>query len=349
MRHQKTRHKLSRDAAHRKALLQNLCKEVIQHERIKTSEAKAKAVKPELEELITLAKRGDLHARRQALQRPGPGQVHGPQALRGGRPALRRAPRRLHPHPQAGPPSQRRDGDGLPRAGLSTGRRAGLRDGQAARLPACSATTGASAPRGASWPGPARAAGRRAGGRRTTPTPRRSASPRPSTSARAAPRRCWRHSGGRVDRPRGAAADGVAAPRPPRAAPTARLDLEYDGGAFAGWARQPGRRTVQGELERALAVLVRAPVVLSRRRADGPGRPRVAPGRLLPGPAGGPAVAQRAAARRRRRARLRRRARRLRRPPRRPRAHLRLPAAPAPRALGVRARPRAVVAPGRRP
>ena len=60
MRHQKTRHKLSRDTAHRKALLANLCKEIIQHERIKTSEAKAKAVKPEVEKLITLAKRGDL-------------------------------------------------------------------------------------------------------------------------------------------------------------------------------------------------------------------------------------------------------------------------------------------------
>ena len=45
----------------------NLSKEVIEHERIKTTEAKAKAVKPEVEKLITLAKRGDLHARRQAL------------------------------------------------------------------------------------------------------------------------------------------------------------------------------------------------------------------------------------------------------------------------------------------
>ena len=71
MRHQKTRHKLSRDSAHRKALLANLCKEIIQHERIKTSEAKAKAVKPEVEKLITLAKRGDLHARRQALSALG--------------------------------------------------------------------------------------------------------------------------------------------------------------------------------------------------------------------------------------------------------------------------------------
>ena len=71
MRHQKTRHKLSRDSAHRKALLKNLCKEVIEHERIKTSEAKAKAVKPEIEKLITLGKRGDLHARRQALSALG--------------------------------------------------------------------------------------------------------------------------------------------------------------------------------------------------------------------------------------------------------------------------------------
>ena len=79
MRHQKTRHKLSRDAAHRKSLLANLCVEVIDHERIKTSEAKAKAVKPEIEKLITLAKKGDLHARRQAistLQHPAKGVIY---------------------------------------------------------------------------------------------------------------------------------------------------------------------------------------------------------------------------------------------------------------------------------
>src|ERR1700689_1364721 len=66
MRHQRQRYQLSRSAAHRKSLLMNLSKEVIEHERIQTSEAKAKAVKPELEKLITLGKRGDLHARRQA-------------------------------------------------------------------------------------------------------------------------------------------------------------------------------------------------------------------------------------------------------------------------------------------
>ena len=67
MRHQRNRYQLSRSASHRKALLMNLSEEIIEHERIQTTETKAKAVKPELEKLITLAKRGDLHARRQAL------------------------------------------------------------------------------------------------------------------------------------------------------------------------------------------------------------------------------------------------------------------------------------------
>src|SRR5207237_8127224 len=73
------RHKRSSDAAHRKALLANLCVEVIDHERIKTTEAKAKAVKPEIERLITLARKGDLHARRQAtslLQHPDKGVIY---------------------------------------------------------------------------------------------------------------------------------------------------------------------------------------------------------------------------------------------------------------------------------
>jgi large subunit ribosomal protein L17 len=71
MRHRKDRRKLSRSTSHRKALFMNLSREVINHERIQTTEAKAKAVKPELEKLITLAKRGDQHARRQAMARLG--------------------------------------------------------------------------------------------------------------------------------------------------------------------------------------------------------------------------------------------------------------------------------------
>src|SRR5918993_4631963 len=71
MRHGKQKGKLSRDSAHRKSLMMNLSREVIDHERIQTTEAKAKAVKPELERLITLGKRGDQHARRLAMARLG--------------------------------------------------------------------------------------------------------------------------------------------------------------------------------------------------------------------------------------------------------------------------------------
>ena len=72
MRHGKQKGKLSRDPSHRKSLMMNLSREVIDHERIQTTEAKAKAVKPELERLITLAKKGDTHSRRQAMSRLGP-------------------------------------------------------------------------------------------------------------------------------------------------------------------------------------------------------------------------------------------------------------------------------------
>ena len=67
MRHQRAGKKLGRDSAHRKALYANLACSLIEHGRIKTTEAKAKAVKPLAEQMITLGRRGDLHARRQAL------------------------------------------------------------------------------------------------------------------------------------------------------------------------------------------------------------------------------------------------------------------------------------------
>ncbi len=67
MRHAKKKGKLSRDAAHRRSLVRTMSKQLIEHERIRTTQPKAKALKPEFEKLITLAKRGDLHARRQAL------------------------------------------------------------------------------------------------------------------------------------------------------------------------------------------------------------------------------------------------------------------------------------------
>jgi len=67
MRHARTGRKLGRDSAQRRALYQNLACSLIEHGRIRTTEAKAKAVKPYAEKMITLGRRGDLHARRQAL------------------------------------------------------------------------------------------------------------------------------------------------------------------------------------------------------------------------------------------------------------------------------------------
>ena len=67
MRHARTGRKLGRDPSHRKALFANLTCSLIEHGRIRTTEAKAKAVKPFAEQMITLGRRGDLHARRQAL------------------------------------------------------------------------------------------------------------------------------------------------------------------------------------------------------------------------------------------------------------------------------------------
>ena len=67
MRHQRAGRKLGRDSAHRKALYSNLAGALIEHGRIQTTEAKAKEVRPIVEKMITLGKRGDLHAHRQAV------------------------------------------------------------------------------------------------------------------------------------------------------------------------------------------------------------------------------------------------------------------------------------------
>jgi large subunit ribosomal protein L17 len=67
MRHARSGKKLGRDSAHRKALYANLTGALIEHGRIKTTVTKAKAVKPIAERMITLGRRGDLHARRQAV------------------------------------------------------------------------------------------------------------------------------------------------------------------------------------------------------------------------------------------------------------------------------------------
>jgi large subunit ribosomal protein L17 len=66
MRHRAQTVRLSRDTAHRKAMLRNMITSLFLHDKIETTAVKAKVLKPLAEKMITLAKRGDLHARRQA-------------------------------------------------------------------------------------------------------------------------------------------------------------------------------------------------------------------------------------------------------------------------------------------
>jgi len=69
MRHRKSGRRLNRDSAHRKAMFANMASALIKHEQIKTTLPKAKELRPIVEKLVTLAKRGDLHARRLANAR----------------------------------------------------------------------------------------------------------------------------------------------------------------------------------------------------------------------------------------------------------------------------------------
>ena len=69
MRHGISQRKLSRKSGHRTALFRNMAAALIKHEQISTTLPKAKELRPYVEKLITLAKRGDLHARRQAVSK----------------------------------------------------------------------------------------------------------------------------------------------------------------------------------------------------------------------------------------------------------------------------------------
>lgn len=76
MRHNIMGRRLGRSANHRKALFRNLTTQLFQHERIKTTEARAKSIQPIADKLVSLARRGDLHSRRQAAR-----DIHDPAVL----------------------------------------------------------------------------------------------------------------------------------------------------------------------------------------------------------------------------------------------------------------------------
>jgi large subunit ribosomal protein L17 len=68
MRHLKANKKLGMDSSHRKAVLRNMVTSLIEHERIQTTDTRAKELRSIAEKMVTLGKRGDLHARRQAME-----------------------------------------------------------------------------------------------------------------------------------------------------------------------------------------------------------------------------------------------------------------------------------------
>lgn len=77
MRHGNKGRKLNRTASHRKALFRNMAASLVEHEQIVTTLPKAKELRPVVEKLVTLGKRGDLHARRQIISRIGNAELAG--------------------------------------------------------------------------------------------------------------------------------------------------------------------------------------------------------------------------------------------------------------------------------
>ena len=128
--------------AHERLMLANLATSLFEHDRITTTEAKAKRLRPLAERLITFAKRGDLHARRQ-VHDGDPRQGRGAQAVRRDRPEVRRAARRLHPDHQDQPAQGRQRPDGDHRAGRGADARLGGREAERARGTKVAAEEGA--------------------------------------------------------------------------------------------------------------------------------------------------------------------------------------------------------------
>ena len=106
MRHGKVHRKLGRHSAHRKAMFANMAAALIKHEQIVTTLPKAKELRPIVEKLVTLAKKGGLAARRQAIAEMRD-IADGQETVRRHRPALQGAQRRLYPRAQGRLPLRR--------------------------------------------------------------------------------------------------------------------------------------------------------------------------------------------------------------------------------------------------
>ncbi len=114
MRHGKVHRKLNRTAEHRRAMFANMCAALIKHEQIVTTLPKAKELRPIVEKLVTLGKKGGLAMRRQAIsEMRDKDQVT--QAVRHAGCPLQGPPGRLHPHHQGRLPLRRQRPDGRDR------------------------------------------------------------------------------------------------------------------------------------------------------------------------------------------------------------------------------------------
>ena len=312
-------HRLGGSPAHQRHMMANLATALFEHGKITTTEARARRLRPLAERLITFAKRGDLHARRQVLTVvTDKTVVHNLFAEIG--PSFASRDGRLHPDHQGGAAQGRqrrargdragaRGGgaeDAPPPRSPGSGHRARIRPagrGQAAAAGTAAADEAATeaavtdeAPESVdaqaadaevavTRPSRPRLKPRRPPRRRTRTAQRRT----PATSRQPTNSQAARDEPGR-SQPAGLVCAGPEAPAEQAHGDLAqlaadpplrlRLDLRYDGSAFHGWARQPGRATVQQTVEEALWRVLRLAraAVAHGGRPDRRRRPRARPG-----------------------------------------------------------------------
>lgn len=254
--------RLGGSSSHQKALLANLATSLFEHGRIKTTEPKARALRPYAEKLITHAKKGALHNRREVLKKiRDKDVVHtlfeeiGPffADRNGGYTRIIKV--------------EPRKGDNAPMAVIELVREKTVTS-EADRARRVKASKKSDAPVAAAAAPQAAVEPEEAVGPTAEEATAEAGETKPETEASDEPTKAQAEAEDKADK-------AVAArpkPRPPRRRTTRltrvsedvrlRLDIAYDGTGFAGWATQTGQRTVAGVLDEALTTIFRTPVRL---------------------------------------------------------------------------------------
>ena len=258
--------RLGGSSSHQKALLANLATSLFEHGRIKTTEPKARALRPYAEKLITHAKKGTLHNRREVMKKiRDKDVVH--TLVRRDRTVLRRPQRRLHPDHQGRDAQGRQRPDGGHRAGAGE-------DGDLRGRPGAPGVRRRRRPEApaSSPPQPAR----RGEPRSRRPRPRTSRSPtlrplRPRRRLTPRPRRRLRRPRPtRLTQPSSRDVENMPAIDSGGGHVRLRLDIAYDGTEFAGWAAQPGSAPWPGCSTRRCRRCSACPCGCARRGAPTP-------------------------------------------------------------------------------